>query len=174
VSNEATNRTEPQARPARLPEGYSDDGEQQTLGWVEVRRRLEQSRHFWLSTASPAGRPHARPIWGAWVDDTLYADGGVSVTRWGRDLLANPRLQVHLESATEVVIVDGVFSETTDLTQEAFERVRQSYLNRYGDYQPAEIDQLFMVKPQRVLAWSRFPADVTRFEFAGSSPAAGG
>jgi hypothetical protein len=165
VSNEATSRTEPQGRPGRLPQGYNDSGEQQLLGWAEVRRRLEQSKHFWLSTAGPDGAPHARPIWGAWVDDTLYADGGVSVTRWGRDLLANPRVQVHLESATEVVIVDGVFPQTSDLDPDTFRRVQQSYLDRYGEYQPSEIDELFMIKPRRVLSWSRFPADVTRFDF---------
>jgi hypothetical protein len=43
--------------------------------------------------------------------------------------------------------------------------VQQSYLDRYGEYQPSEIDELFMIKPRRVLSWSRFPADVTRFDF---------
>ncbi|MBO0812347.1 MAG: pyridoxamine 5'-phosphate oxidase family protein [Microlunatus sp.] len=156
----------PQTRPGQLPDGYNDTGEQTTLDWTAVRQRLAESKHFWFSTADGSGAPHARPIWGAWVDDTLYADGGVPVTRWGRDLLANPRTQVHLESATEVVIIDGEFSLTNDLTSESFARVQASYLRRYQSYQPEAADGLFMVKPRHVLAWTNFPRDVTRFDFA--------
>jgi hypothetical protein len=158
--------TGPRSAPARLPEGYNDTAQPiRPLEWAEVRTRLEQARHFWFSTADETGQPHARPIWGAWVDDTLYADGGVHVTRWGRDLLVNPRTQVHLESATEVVIVDGTFSMDNDLTPEAFARVQASYLDRYHDYQPEAAEGLFMVTPRHVLAWTRFPVDPTRFTF---------
>lgn len=155
----------PRSAPARLPEGYNETGEQTTLDWSDVRQRLQQAKHFWFSTADAGATPHARPIWGAWVDDTLYADGGVHVTRWGRDLLANPRAQVHLESATEVVIVDGEFSLSNDLADESFARVQASYLRRYETYQPESADGLFMIKPRQVLAWTNFPRDVTRFDF---------
>jgi hypothetical protein len=157
---------QPRAAAAKLPEGYNDTGEETPLDWAPVNERLEQSRHFWFSTADAGGRPHARPIWGAWIDNTLYADGGIQVTRWGRDLLANPHTQVHLESATEVVIVDGIFSTDNDLSPEAFDRVRASYQRRYESYQPESADGLFMVKPRHVLAWTSFPRDVTRFDFS--------
>ena len=75
------------------------------------------------------------------------------------------RTQVHLESATEVVIVDGYFSMANDLTPESFAQVRASYLSRYQSYQPEAADGLFMVKPRHVLAWTQFPRDVTRFDF---------
>ena len=159
---------DPRVAPARLPDGYNDTGEQTTLVWAGVNERLEQAKHFWFSTADGSGRPHARPIWGAWLDNTLYADGGVHVTRWGRDLLANSHTQAHLESATEVVIVDGDFTMTNDLTQEAFARVQESYRRRYESYQPESAGGLFMVKPRHVLAWTNFPRDVTRFEFGST------
>jgi hypothetical protein len=157
--------TTPTVAPAHLPSGYNSSGEQSPLGWPDVERRLEQAKHFWFSTADADGAPHARPIWAAWVNQTLYADGGVHQTRWGRDLLANPRIQVHLESATEVVIVEGRFSLENDLTPEVFARVQASYLARYETYQPESADGLFMIKPRHVLAWVRFPVDVTRFDF---------
>jgi hypothetical protein len=45
------------------------------LPWSFARERLERAHNFWLCTASPAGRPHAAPIWGAWVDDRFYFEG---------------------------------------------------------------------------------------------------
>ena len=63
----------PTAVPGRLPAGYNDSGRQEVLQWQVVRQRLEQAKHFWFSTADDSGTPHARPIWGAWVDNTLYA-----------------------------------------------------------------------------------------------------
>jgi len=164
VGNEAMT-TEPTVAPGRLPDGYNASGEQRPLAWPEVRQRLAEAKHFWFSTADGDGAPHARPIWAAWIDNTLYADGGVPVTRWGRDLLVNPRIQVHLESAQDVVIVDGLFTMENDLTAEAFARVQASYLERYKDYQPESAGGLFMIKPRQVLAWSQFPVDVTRFTF---------
>jgi len=156
----------PRAVSARLPTGYNDTGEQAPLSWPEIERRLEQAKHFWFSTADADGAPHARPIWAAWIDQTLYADGYVRATRWGRDLLANPRIQVHLESGTDVVIIDGQFSTDNDLTPDAFAQVQASYLARYENYQPESAGELFMIKPRHVLAWTRFPVDATRFIFA--------
>jgi hypothetical protein len=151
---------------ARLPDGYRDgNAEVNVLPWTEVRRRLEESEFFWFATATPDGEPHARPIWGAWIDDTFYFDGGVDSTRWGRDLLANPRIEVHLPSASEVVIVTGRFSRENDLDADAFARVQASYLARYRTYQPEDAAGLFMVKPISALAWTTFPGDVTRFSF---------
>ena len=72
-------RGQPRAAAAKLPEGYNDTGEETPLDWAPVNERLEQSRHFWFSTADAGGRPHARPIWGAWIDNTLYADGGIQI-----------------------------------------------------------------------------------------------
>jgi general stress protein 26 len=164
VSNDAA-PVDPRVEPGRVPDGYNDSGVQEPLAWSEVRQRLEQSKYFWFSTADANGRPHARPIWGAWVNNTLYSEGGVERTQWGRDLLANPRLQVHLESANDVVIIDGVFTMENDLSERAFAHVQASYLQHYKDYQPDSADGMFMVKPRTVLAWSRFPFDVTRFSF---------
>lgn len=91
--------------------------------------------------------------------------GGVDRTRWGRDLLANPRIEVHLPSAEQVVIVTGRFSRENDLDADSFARVQASYLARYKSYQPGDPAGLFMVKPVSALAWTVFPGNVTRFAF---------
>ena len=156
-------------RQARLPDGYVDKGTKlSVVPWTDVRRRLEESEFFWFATATPDGEPHARPIWGAWIDETFYFDGGVDRTRWGRDLLANPRIEVHLPSAEEVVIVTGTFSRENDLDADSFKRVQASYLSRYKSYQPEDPDGLFMVRPVSALAWTVFPGNVTRFTFQSS------
>jgi nitroimidazol reductase NimA-like FMN-containing flavoprotein (pyridoxamine 5'-phosphate oxidase superfamily) len=147
------------------PDGYGvPETTEGVMAWESVRERLAHAKNFWICTASLKGRPHATPLWGAWVDDSLYFDGALT-TRWGRNLSANPYIEVHLESGNEVVIVEGMFSQTNDLTPEAFERVQASYKSRYESYQPETREQLYQVRPQKVLAWTKFPTDMTRFKF---------
>ena len=57
-----------------------------------------RSRVYWVATASRDGCPHARPVDGVVVDATLYFSGGD--VRWVRDLRENPRISLHLESAS--------------------------------------------------------------------------
>lgn len=148
----------------KVPEGYgvpeTQDG---ALEWPQVRERLEQAQNYWITTASLDGMPHAAPLWGAWVDDKFYFDGAI-VTRWGRNLSKNPRIVVHLESGSQVVIVEGSFTTQNELDEESFARVRASYGSRYS-YQPETREQLYLVRPHKVLAWTSFPTDMTRFWF---------
>jgi Pyridoxamine 5'-phosphate oxidase len=74
------------------------------LPWSHLVERLEAAPHYWVATASRSGRPRARPIDGVVVDGCLYFSGGE--VGWVRDLRANPRISVHLESADDVVIID--------------------------------------------------------------------
>jgi hypothetical protein len=45
-------------------------------------------------------------VWGVWIDDTFFFDGSPQ-TRRGRNLAANPAVTVHLESGSDVVILQG-------------------------------------------------------------------
>jgi len=148
----------------QVPDGYGIPQTQEgLLPWEQVRERLEQAKNYWITTASSAGKPHAAPLWGAWLDDKFYFDGGIT-TRWGRNLSANPQIVVHLESGSEVVIVEGMFTTQNDLDEASFARVRASYASRYN-YQPETREQLYLVRPSKVLAWTTFPTDMTRFRF---------
>ncbi len=148
-----------------VPEGYglpaNDEG---LLNWEDTRTRLEQAKYFWICTASSNGKPHARPLWGAWVQDTFYFDGALT-TRWGQNLSINPQVEIHLESGAEVVIIEGLFSISNDLTSETFEQVRASYKQRYESYQPEHAEGMYMIRPNKVIAWKEFPKDMTRFRF---------
>jgi len=70
------------------------------------RRPLRRRRNAWFGTVDSAGAPHSAPIWTASVDEVLYVFGERSSVKF-RNLAANPRVVVNLESGDEVVIVRG-------------------------------------------------------------------
>src|SRR5215469_16280688 len=94
------------ARP-RLPRDYgvpeTDEG---MVAWSWAVDQLTVARNYWFCTTRPDGRPHARPAWAVWVDDSLYFDGSPE-TRRGRNLAHNPAITVHLESGDQVVVLEG-------------------------------------------------------------------
>ena len=79
-----------------FPDGYglpeTDDG---LLEWAAVETRLVGSKHYWLATVRPDGRPHLIPRWGVWVDDAFYYDGS-STTRHARNAEGNPACSLSL------------------------------------------------------------------------------
>src|SRR4051794_40830493 len=90
-----------------MPEGYGISRESDgLLPWSWAEERLEASHNYWIVTASPDGRPHAMPVWGVWTGGALYFATS-RASRKGRNLAANPRLVVHLESGDEAVILEG-------------------------------------------------------------------
>ena len=79
------------------------------LPWSWARERLDRAIVYWLATAGADGAPHLIPIWGAWVGDRWYVEGGP--VRWQRNLRANPKLAIHVEFGEEVVMVEGTAKE---------------------------------------------------------------
>ena len=80
-----------------------------TLPWSWARERLDAAIVYWLATTGADGAPHIIPIWGAWVGDRWYVEGGP--TRWQRNLRENPQMAIHIEIGEEVVIVEGPATE---------------------------------------------------------------
>jgi hypothetical protein len=147
-----------------IPE--STDG---VLPWSWARERLERAIVYRLATTGSDGVPHLIPIWGAWVDDHWYVEGGP--TRWQRNLRENPRMAIHVEVGDEVVIVEGTATEIV-----APEAARaESILAGYGKYHAAsnyDADAanwseggLWQLRPVKAFAWSSFPKDMTRYRF---------
>lgn len=130
-----------------------------SLPWSHVVERLERATEYWVATASPDGAPLARPTWGAWVDGVLYFGGGPR-TRWSRNLAANPRASVHLESGTDVVIVEGRVGRLTDPGDPVVAAADDVYEAKYGMRHGIP---LWVLRPDVVFAWTDFPADATRW-----------
>jgi Pyridoxamine 5'-phosphate oxidase len=161
--------TGPRADRPHIP-GYgipeSTDG---ILDWSWARERLEAAIVYWIATADAEATPHLIPIWGAWVDDRWYVEGGP--TRWQRNLRANPRMAVKVESGRELVIVEGTARELIAPPEPLASRI----LAGYAKYRAAEgyeasesnwaAGGLWELTPIKAFAWSEFPANITRFRF---------
>jgi nitroimidazol reductase NimA-like FMN-containing flavoprotein (pyridoxamine 5'-phosphate oxidase superfamily) len=153
-----------------MPDGYgvpeTDEG---TLPWSHVVERMEASENYWIATTDPQGKPHATPVWGAWMDGTLYFDGSPQTKR-GRNITQNPAVTVHLESATDLVILQGEAHEINGkggLGERLAETITAKY--RHKDYSPTsdtwDEGGLYRLTIEKAFAWTDFPKDVTRWKF---------
>lgn len=138
------------------------------LPWSHVRERMAAAMHYWITTVDPSGRPHATPVDGLWIDDQLYFGGGVE-TRRTRNLRANPAACVHLESASDVVIMHGDAPELRGVDRPLAVRLAEESNKKYGYGQKPDMylnaEGIFVFRPRMVLAWKSFPKDATRWHF---------
>ena len=131
------------------------------LKWSDVAERFTSEQNLWICTTSAAGKPHVRPTWGVFVDDTIYFGGGPK-TRWSRNLADNPQVSVHLESGSQVVIAEGTVSRLTDADDPRLVAADDAYEKKY---EMRHGPPMWVLSPNLVLAWSHFPKDCTRFTF---------
>ena len=40
--------------------------------WAAVAARLAEARNYWIVTVRADDRPHAAPVWGVWLDGTVW------------------------------------------------------------------------------------------------------
>ena len=136
------------------------------LSWNYVRDRMASSRNYWVATTRPDGRPHSMPVWGVWLEETFYFATDLSSQK-ARNLAVSPKVVIHLESADEVVVIEGdteVVSDRGLLTQfidayDAKYRIRPST----GDGSTG----VYRLRPLVVFAWLEqdFPGTATRWLF---------
>jgi Pyridoxamine 5'-phosphate oxidase len=155
----------PKASRLRLPAGYRAPAEGvPMLAWSWARGRLEQASTYWLATADRMAKPHVAPLWGVWVEDALYFDG-FSSARWARNLASNSAASVHLESGTDVVIVDGHVDDTVPPALTA-EGVVTDWKGKYARMIPEPSRGVYRLTPRIARAWTRFPDDATTWAFS--------
>jgi general stress protein 26 len=136
------------------------------LGWDWAAERLERAHNYWVASASSAGRPHAAPIWGLWLEGVFYFSTARG-SRKGVNLAENPIAVVHLESGDEVVIVEGPVQEVS--TRKELDRLAAAYGEKYTleitFEDPGSV--VFALRPERAFAWREqdYPESATRFTF---------
>ena len=159
--------TEPVSDRPDMPEGYLGSA---PLPWRWAEEQLTDARNYWITTVGPSGKPHVRPVWACWLDDSVQFSTGA---RHAANMARDPRVTVNLESGDDCVIVEGVAETTTD------KKARQAFIDVYApkyewtmtlDF----VDVLYVVKPRTVLGWiaydiapeaTLFGATATRWSF---------
>jgi hypothetical protein len=125
---------------------YGHDSDSEELGWDWVEDQLRGAGTYWVVPLSE-GHPHPRPVWGVWRHDRLNLSIGTPAN--SRSLAADPSVTVHLDSGTDVVIVEGTVQGSTEDAA-----VVADYDSKYDyRYDLATYGALTVVRPMRVLAW---------------------
>lgn len=126
------------------------------LGWDEIAARFHAAPSWWVATTGDDG-PHAAPVWGVHVVGLLafYGEPG---SKRSRNLAADPRLVLHLESADDVLILHGTARDVGGPEQHP--KACTAYAEKYThptdlQYLPDRLEgvRFWAVAPQRALAW---------------------
>ena len=157
--------TEPVVEKPDIPAEYGNPT--QRLDWTDVERRLESATVYWIASTRPDGRPHVVPRDGIWLDGGLYY-GGSPETVHHRNITYNPHVAVHIGDGQEAIIVEGAveIEKPTEgmaarLSDESFRKYPQ-----YGRLEPSVYTGgVSVLRPRRVLAWTSFMDNATRFTF---------
>jgi uncharacterized pyridoxamine 5'-phosphate oxidase family protein len=176
MTNTTVQTDEPQADRPWLPASYGiAKVEEGMLSWEHVNTLLGNALNYWIATTNSDGRPHVRPVWGAWVDNTLYFDGSPE-TGWGRNILRDPRISVQVEAGDDAIIIEGVIVEVPKGDDELIEKLlasyRPKYMPKYNYDHVNEADGwrergLFSLRSTKIFAWNvaNFGTSPTRWLF---------
>jgi Pyridoxamine 5'-phosphate oxidase len=152
-----------------IPREYGVAKAKDHVPWSHVEERLAAARLYWIATVSASGGEGVRPIDGLYIEGVLYV-GGSPETRWVSEALANPKVSVHLDAVDgDVVIVDGDAVVLEKNSDEFAERMAAVSNEKYPEYgmTPASYKGPgpIAITPRKVIAWTNFMKDPTRFRF---------
>ena len=128
------------------------------LSWPDIAARLAAARNYWLCTTLPSGAPHAAPVWGAVIDGTLYLYSERRTVK-ARNLAADPRVAVHLESGDDVLIVRGTAedvgapAQVPDVVMALSAKYTSEDDRQYLPGADPDFDVVYAIRPQSAMAW---------------------
>jgi hypothetical protein len=148
-------RGNPELSRPRMFGGYVGSAK---LPWMWATERLSRARNYWIATTRPDGKPHSRPVWGIWLDNTFYFSTGSLAAQ---NLAIRPAITVHLESGSEVVIIEGVAESVSDIV--LVERVVSLYNQKYNwNVDPHNLPgPFYAVRPQVAFGWHFDESELT-------------
>jgi hypothetical protein len=129
------------------------------LTWDEIAERLSAPRIYWLHSTTRAGAPHAAPVWGVVVDRRFYLYTQRSSVK-ARNVLADPRVLLHLEDGGNVLIVHGVLDDVgspadSPAVMDAFDGKYDEHWERpFLPHNNPAFDVLYALQPERAVTWS--------------------
>ena len=156
---------EPVAEKPEIPSEYGNPTTR--LGWDEVEQKLKDAPVYWIASTRPDGRPHVIPRDGTWIDGGLYYGGSPQTVHF-RNISKNPEVVAHIGDGQEVVIVEGAI-EIEKPSKEEAERIADESFAKYPQYGRMDptvyMNGVSVLRPRRVLAWTNFTENATRFRF---------
>ena len=123
--------TSPKVTRPTFPKGYVDKPAS-FLTWEWVETQLTESKHYWLCSVRPNGKPHVVPRWCVYVDGKIYYDGSPE-TRHARNIEENPHIAVHLESGSEAIILEGIAKAAGKPSPELGKKLSKAY-KKYKEF----------------------------------------
>jgi hypothetical protein len=135
---------EPAASPLRL---YGSPSDRHPLDWSWVENQLADAGTYWV-VAHSSGHPHPRPVWGVWLHRQLHLSIGSPAVRAA--LRTDPVVTVHLDSGTDVVIVEGRIATPTTAAGQVIDAYNRKY---EWEYRVEDYGELTVIHPLTVLAW---------------------
>jgi hypothetical protein len=161
-----TASTEPHVSRPIMPDGYGvPTTTEGVLAYDHVRERMAAARNYWVASVNPNGTPHARPIWGGWIDDVLYLEGSPE-TRTMKNITAKRWASVNLDDGDQVVIVEGPIEVVETMEPSLFQRLADQMEGKYKSYRPESGSGMRKLTPKKAFAWTKFPDDVTKWTLA--------
>jgi hypothetical protein len=169
--NKNTNPAPDQPRMFGGPTGSAE------LPWTWATERLTRARTYWIATTRPTGQPHSRPIWGIWLNSAFYFSTGSLAAQ---NLIIQPAITVHLESGSEVVIIEGTAQQVTDAS--LLSQIVSLYNQKYHwNLDPNQLPgPFYAVHPQVAFGWhfeesattpeSSALENATRWHFTSPAP----
>jgi len=142
------------------------------MDWPEVAARLAASRNYWLGTTSQSGAPHAAPVWGVVAGQTLYLYSERSTVK-ARNIAADPRVVVHLESGDDVLIVRGTADDLgrpADVPEVVAALAAKYTAPADRPYLPDAdpgFDVVYAIQPRSAMAWRLPDYDGSRRRWRG-------
>ena len=135
--------------PLRL---YTAVSELERVPWSWVDDQLRAAPTYWVVAAaeSPTAAPHPRPVWGVWTGEEVCVSVGSPPLR--RAFAAGGAVTVHLDSGTDVVVVEGTVRPS--VAPEDAARAVAAYDAKYDySYDVGTYGPLACVDPATILAW---------------------
>lgn len=123
---------------------FGAPAEAPSIDWAWADDQLRRADFYWV-LARPV--PHPRPVWGVWHEHELVLSLGSPVLL--RQIAADPRVTVHLESSVDVVVLEGDrVGDTVDPAAIARYDAKYDWA-----YDAAQYGPFMVVAPTVVKAW---------------------
>jgi hypothetical protein len=143
------------------------------LSWHEVALAFGSAPRYWIATTDANGAPHVIQQWGAWVDGSLYFEGG-SHTRWARNIARDPRLVATTENSGLAIMIEGRADNLSGPNRALVNAIIREYSGKPYGYKPDPANWseggLIALRPTKAFAWryAEFDKTATRFTFTAS------